>query len=132
MPTAHDIRGTVFKHGSAVLLARIVGPEGTAVTTSDLASVRYSVYQVDPVDPDALTAVEGHAEVSLTVADVFYDTLQTGGPWSVDETGYNFRHDLPVDSDEAFPIAGADYQVRYEVIPTSGQKLVFRFAVRCI
>ena len=132
MPTAQDIRGTVFKNGSAVLLARIVDVNGDAVATSDLSSVSYSVLEIDPVDHDTLTPIAGHDEVTLDVADVFYDTLQTDGAWSVDEVGYNFRHELEVDTDEAFIVAGANYQVRYEVTPATGQKLVFRFLVRCI
>lgn len=132
MPTAQDIRGTVFKNGSAVLLARIVGPDGDAVATSDLASIRYSVLAIDPIDHNTLTPVNGHDDAALTVEDVFYDTLQTGGAWSIDETGYNFRHELEVATDDAFPTAGTDYQIRYEVTPVSGQKLVFRFVVRCI
>ena len=132
MATAADIRGTVFKNGSAVLLARIVGPDGDPVATTDLSTLHYSVLAIDPCDPDALTPVAGHDNVQLAVGDVFYDTLQTGGPWSVDATGYNFRHQVDVTTSEAFPIAGTSYLVRYEAIPVSGQKTVFRFLVTCI
>ncbi len=132
MPTAADIRGTVFKNGSAVLMARIVGLDGTPVGTSDLVDVHYSVLEVDPSDHNSLTPVTGHDDVELTVGDVFDDTLQTGEPWTVDATGYNFLHQIDVTTNEAFPTAGQSYQVRYEVTPVSGQKVVFRFLVRCI
>ncbi len=132
MAIAADIRGTVFKNGSAVLLARVVGPEGDPVATTDISSLNYSVLEIDPCDPDALTPVAGHDNVQLTVGDVFYDSLQTGGPWSVDATGYNFLHEVDVSGDEAFPVAGARYLVRYEAVPVSGQKTVFRFLVTCI
>jgi hypothetical protein len=132
MPTAADIRGTVFKNGAAVLMARIVGLDGDAVVTSDLVDVHYSVFEVNLSDPDSLTTIAGHDNVELTVGDVFYDTLQTGEPWSVDAVGYNFLHQIDVATNEAFLSAGASYQVRYEVTPVTGQKVVFRFLVRCI
>lgn len=132
MTTANDIRGTVFKNGPAVMMGRVVGADGDAVATSDIASVHYSVLEVDHADHDSLSPIEGHDNVELNVAEVFYDSLQTSGPWSVDEVGYNFRHDLDVSTDDAFPNAGIDYQVRYEVTPVVGQKIVFRFLVKCI
>lgn len=132
MSMATDIRGTVFKNGPAVLMGRVVGPDGDAVAQSDIASARYSVLEIDHIDHDTLSPVAGHDNVELDVEEVFYDSLQTGGPWSVDATGYNFRHDLDVATDEAFTSAGVDYQVRYEVTPVAGQKIVFRFLVKCI
>lgn len=132
MPTATDIRGAVFKNGSAVLMARIVGPDGAAVTTADLTDLHYSILEVDHCEPDALVPVTGHDDVELTVGEVFYDTLQTDAAWTVDEEGYNFRHEINTTTHEAFPVAGADYQVRYEVTPVDGQKVVFRFLLRAI
>jgi hypothetical protein len=132
MPVAHDIRGAVFKNASAVLMARIVGFDNQPITTSDIATVQYSVFEVDPCDYNVLTPVTGHDKVELNVAAVFYDTLQAGGPWALDAVGYNFLHQLDVSTSEAFPQAGVRYLVRYEVIPTSGQKIVFRFLVTCL
>lgn len=132
MPIAADIRGAVFKNSSAVLMARIVGPGDEAVVTSDLQLVRYSVLEVDHAIHDALTPVAGHDDVELAVGEVFYDTLQTGGPWSVDEVGYNFRHQLDISTNQAFPTAGVSYQVRYEAAPAVGQKIVWRYLVRAI
>lgn len=132
MAIATDIRGTVFKNGPAVLMGRIVGSDGQSVTTSDIAAVHYSVLEVDHSSHDYLSPIDGHDNVELDVDDVFYDSLQTGGPWAVDDVGYNFRHDLDVSTDDAFPNAGVDYQVRYQVTPVAGQKIVFRYLVRCI
>ena len=36
MSDAQDIHGTVFKNGSATLLARVVGPSGAVMTQSDV------------------------------------------------------------------------------------------------
>jgi hypothetical protein len=132
MPNASDIHGTAFKNGSAVLMARIVDSSGQNVQQSGVASIQYSVYELDPCRPDNLSLVAGHDGVSLTVDDVIYNTLQTGGLWTVDEVGYNFRHEIDVSDSEAFPKAGAQYQVRYELTPASGQKTIVRFQLRVI
>jgi len=132
MPLAKDIFGTAFKNGTAVLLARIVDSDGDDVQQADVTAVKYSVFEIDPCRPDNLTVVAGHDNVSLSVSQVIYDTLQTGGLWTVDSTGYNFRHEINVSSAEAFPKAGAQYQVRYELTPAAGQRTVVRFQLRVI
>lgn len=132
MPQASDIHGTVFKNGTAVLMARVVDVNGNEITQSAISAIAYSIYELDPCEPDSETVVPGHDDVSLTVADVVFNTLQTGGLWTVDATGYNFRHEIDVGTNDAFPNAGASYQVRYEFTPTSGQKVIVRFQLRAI
>lgn len=132
MTTANDIRGVVFKNGPATLMARIVGPEGDAIAPSDVALLHYSVLEVDHSDHDTLVPVEGHDNVELDPDEMFYDELVTGPPWTMDDLGYNFRHDLAIAEHDAFPTAGVEYQVRYEVVPVVGQRMVFRFLVTCI
>lgn len=132
MPQAKDIYGTAFKNGTVVFMARIVDSDGDDIQQADVSAVKYSVYEIDPCRPDNLAVVDGHDDATLTVADVIYDSLQTGGLWTVDEEGYNFRHEIDVSQDEAFPKAGAQYQVRYELSPTSGQKTIVRFQLRVI
>ena len=96
MTTANDIRGVVFKNGPATLMARIVGPEGDAIAPSDVALLHYSVLEVDHSDHDTLVPVEGHDNVELDPDEMFYDELVTGPPWTMDDLGYNFRHDLAI------------------------------------
>jgi hypothetical protein len=132
MPQANDIFGTAFKNGSAVLMARIVDAAGANVQQSGVAAIEYSIYELDPCRPDNLTAVAGHDGVALTVANVIYNTLQTGGLWTLDAVGYNFRHEIDVTTSEAFPKAGVAYQIRYELTPTTGQKSIVRFQLRVI
>ena len=132
MPTAKDVHGTAFKNGSAVLMARIVDASGAHVQQAGIAAIEYSILELDPCRPDDLTVVAGHDGASLTVANVIFNALQTGGLWTVDEVGYNFRHEIDVSSSEAFPKAGTQYQVRYELTPTTGQKSIVRFQLRVI
>ena len=113
-------------------MARIVNTAGQNVQQAGVSAIKYSVYELDPCRPDNLTVVTGHDNVTLTISSVIYDTLQTGGLWTVDSTGFNFSHEINVSSDEAFPKAGAQYQVRYELTPTTGQKTIIRFHLRVI
>ncbi len=132
MPQATDIVGTVFKNDSVILLARVVGEDAAAITQADISSAKYSVYSLGDDDPDAATAVDDHEDVALTVVSVIFDTLQTDAVWTVDSTGYNFKHVLDVSTDQAFAVAGVTYRVRVELTPTSGQVIVVRFRLECV
>ncbi len=132
MAVAKDIHAVVFRDATATFMARVENSSGQAIMQGSVAAVQYSVYQLDKNDPNALSVVVGHDEVTLNVTDVVFDTLQTDLSWTVDTEGYNFRHELDVSLNEAFSIAGGVYQVRYELTPVLGQKIVFRFHVRCI
>ncbi len=132
MADAADIHGTALKNGSATLLARVVGNDGLPIVRADLASIKYSVYLLDDQDANARTVVTGHDDVSLTVADVIFDTLQTDALWTVDATGYNFRHVLDVSANPAFAMAGRRYLVEFELTPTAGQVILVRFRTNVI
>ncbi len=132
MLEAKDIFGTAFRNGSAILMARIVDDAGAQVQQAGITAIEYSIYELNPCRPDNLAAVMGHDGVSLVVADVIFNAPQTGGLWTVDSVGYNFRHEIDVNTREAFPKAGVQYQIRYELTPTMGQKSIIRFQLRVI
>ena len=132
MTDAADIPGTVFKEGSATLLARAVGADGSPLTQSDLASATYTVALLDESDPDAATPVTGHTDVAVDVASLVYDTLQNDDLWDVDEEGYNFKHVLDVSANQAFATAGRSYRITFELVPASGQVILVRFRVHVI
>jgi hypothetical protein len=132
MADATDIFGTAFKNGSATLLARVVGGNGQPVVQADIASASYTAYLLDDRDADSRTAVTGHTAVSLVVADVIFDTLQTDALWTVDDVGYNFRHVLDVSANPAFATAGRRFLVEFKLIPNTGQVILVRFRVNVI
>jgi len=129
MAEATDIYGAAFKNGSITLLTRVVGENGGAVVQADISTAKYTVYLLDDQNPDNRTAVEGHTDVSLAVADVIFSTLQTDALWTVDTTGYNFRHVLDVSEHQAFTVAGRRYLIEYRLAPTDGQVIVVRFRI---
>jgi hypothetical protein len=132
MGNAADIFGTVFKNGSATLLARVVGTNGTPIQQAEIASAQYGIYLLDHDDPDAATAVLGHDGVSIDVSSLIFDTLQTDGAWDVDQTGYNFKHVLDISTNGAFTEAGRTYRIVFELSPAAGQIILVRFRVHAI
>jgi hypothetical protein len=132
MPDANDIHGAAQKNGSVTLLARVVGDDGQPIVQADLAAAKYSVYLLDDDDPDARTAVAGHADVAVAVAGLIFDTLQTDDLWTVDDVGYNFRHAIDVSTSEAFAVAGRRYLVEFRLTPASGQVILVRFRVNVV
>jgi hypothetical protein len=132
MADATDIYGSAFKHGSATLLARIVGSRGANLVRADLRAAQYTVYLLDDQDADQRTPVAGHTDVSLAIADILFDSLQLDSLWNVDTLGYNFCHVLDVSVNQAFAIADRRYLVEYRLTPQSGQVIVVRFCVNVI
>ena len=132
MANAVDILGVAFKHGSATLLARVVGADGAPVTQADITSAQYTAYLLDPKDADAATPIAGHTDVAVSVSSLIYDTLQKDALWDVDEVGYNFKHVLDVSVYQAFFAAARDYRIVFELSPAAGQIILVRFRVHAI
>ena len=61
-----------------------------------------------------------------------FDTLQTDPAWTVDTTGYNFRHVLDVSAHQAFTLAGRRYLVEFQLTPVVGQVILARFRINVI
>jgi len=127
-----EIHGTAWKNGTVTLMARVLGHDAAVLAPDDIAAAEYSVYLLDDDDPDARTAVTGHGEQTLIVADVLFATLQTDARWTVDTTGYNFRHTLDVSANPAFAIAGRRYLVEYRLTPDDGQVILLRFRINVV
>ena len=132
MPIARDIEGTVFHTGSATLLARVVGADAEPITADSLTAASYTIDAFNEGDDRAAIVVDGHGDVDLTPADVLFDELQTDAQWTVDDQGYNFRHEIDVTTDPAFPNAGIRYRVTYRLTPTEGQVIIVRFSLYAI
>jgi hypothetical protein len=132
MAEAMDIFGAAFKNGSATLMARIVGPNAVNITQADIATIRYSVYMLDDQDPDGRIPVLGHSQITLPVYQVVFNSLQTDATWTVDATGYNFRHVLDVSTNPAFAVAGRRYLIEYALTPLTGQVILVRFRINVI
>lgn len=132
MGQAVDIVGTVFKEDSIILLARVQGKDAAAIVQADIDSALYTVSLLDPDDPDLAAVVEGHKEIDVPIPGLIFNSLQKDDLWSVDSTGYNFKHVLDVSENQAFGIAGRVYRAEFRLTPGSGQVIVVRFRLECI
>ena len=139
MPDFVDFYGNVAKNGTAILMARVLGWNAVALTQSDFGTVsssssgicdwpaRYSVYLIDEDDPDTRTVVTGHDDNALTISDIIFNTLQTDDRWTVDSTGYNFRHEIDISSNHVFTVAGRKVLIQVTITPSDGQAIVFDY-----
>jgi hypothetical protein len=118
--------GTAFVNGSVTLMARVVNSLGANILQADIATAKYTVFveSISGVD----TAITGHTNVSLVVADVIFDTIQDDAIWTVDTTGYNFRMVLDVRTTPAFTAIGS-YRITITLTPVAGQVIILRFLI---
>lgn len=105
---------TFFREDTGkTLLARIQNPSGTVATQASITTIALTVK-----NQDGTTTI---SSTGLTISSVIFDTIQgsslSDARWTVDTTGYNFRHE--VDS-TAFPDPGYA-TVEYYVTPLSGE-----------
>lgn len=110
---------TAFANGTILILARIKDLADNDVTVSSLSDIKYTVYSLGKSGNSGRTVVEGHDHVSLTIANVFSDTIQTQ---TIDgtEVSYNFRYLIDDSVNECFPNSGERYLVRIDFIPVQG------------
>ena len=126
---ANPARAYIWEHGTATFMARAVNWSNVVITKATVASITYTLSQVDPNDETHNTSVTGHMSIPLTVASVIYDTLQTDSRWTADTTGYNFAYTLDVSSVDAFADAGYQYLLTFWVQPTVGQRFPLVFLI---
>lgn len=120
-----------FEDGAATVVARLcdrdatgaatgVDGEGKWVKEADISTITCGVYDLDSATPG--TAI---ATPTVTVATAIEDTPVTNGQiWAVDDTGWNFYHDLDGTN---FPTANHKYRVIYTVTMTGGKVWWFDF-----
>lgn len=111
MPTPTITTATVWEDGGASLMARVVGNDAANITQASISSITCNVYDAQELGEPILTP-------TVVVSTSVFESLQTDARWTVDSTGYNFRHDLPA---TAFPDGGKCYRVVYKFTPVSGE-----------
>lgn len=129
MANAEHFYGTVLDNGTCRLKGQIANDAGDLLTIAGTSVASYTIYEIDPNDEDNRTAIEGHEDVALTVADVILDSP---GSWDIDDTGYNFLHEIDISTNPAFTLAGREYLVVVSVTPTDEQPRLGAFRQRVI
>lgn len=108
--TAEVLGRWTARNGSGA--ATGVDGEGNWLQQADLSEILCNIYDIDS-DPDT-----AHLSPTVTIGNVILDTpVTTSVIWTVDTTGYNFIHELPI---TAFPTGGNRYVVEYKATLTGG------------
>ena len=133
-PTAYQ--GKVLRNTAPTLMHRIVDSDNSAITQAALSTITYTVYLMSadfPDDPNTRTAVTGHEDAAVTIASSVFDTLQTGEPWDddADASGFNFKHQIDISTNDCFAIAGRWYKVVFTATPVTGQVIRWEHNLYC-
>ena len=113
------IKGAAFEKGASILMARLQGASGSNITQASLIGITYSVF-----DRYTGLVLANFSAVSLSIASVIFDALQApSNVWTIDSTGYNFRHDPPALTlaDSFSPDGKRGYRYEYKFDPVSGE-----------
>lgn len=108
------IKATIWEDSGCQIMARIVGNDAANIVQADITSITLDVY-------DQSSDTQTVTDEALTVASVVFDTLQTDARWTVDATGYNFRHTAEA---AKFPTGGSRYRLEYNFNPASGENFI--------
>jgi hypothetical protein len=123
--------GQSFSSGTVVLMAHVVDYDYNTVTSADIASGTYTIYQT--LDGSLDNAVTGHEDVDLAIDDVVLDTLTNDSRWTKDNTGYNFIHAPLMNTNLPFPNRGCTYIIEYKLNPTGGgNSIIFQYYIEAI
>ena len=100
-------RATVWEDSGLSIMDRVYGPTAALITQAALTSITATLF---------LAGVQVQ-QSTLTIATVVFDTLQTDARWTLDATGYNFRHDIAA---AWFAVPGK-YRMEYKFDPVTGE-----------
>jgi hypothetical protein len=109
-------------------MARLVAGAGRIIQRASVIAITYSVHELEPCRQRCRGVVAGHDGVALDIGAVLFDALQKCRFWTVDDLGYNFRHEFDVHAHDGR--AGEHYQIRYELTPTIGPKTIIAFQLK--
>jgi hypothetical protein len=130
MIATSEMNRTAVAVRSAVVMARIVDAIGRNIERADIGSIRYSILERDVSSPLSANLVPGFERLPLEVDAVIRDSLDVAGLWTIDDQGYNFRHEIAVDATTGFPKRHARYQVIYELVSATGLTAILRFSLK--
>lgn len=118
------IRGYVDEDSDAVILAYLLGSDGTALTSADVSQMAYTV-----TDTRTGIAVSGHSSSELSAGDVVRTafTSATEARWNRTHNG-NFIHPLPA---TAWPDAGRVYRYECLIVETGGAEFYLTADLTC-
>lgn len=107
-------KAVIWEDGDVTEMAR-VQVDGVNITQADIDSITRSIFDISAGG----AGTEIGTATALVVTDVVFDDLQTGGPWSKDGIGYNFKERIAA---AKFATGEKTYRVEYAFVGSSGEK----------
>ena len=107
-----EITGCVKEDSGFAVMAR-VQVDGTNWTQAGVSAITWKAWDIN--DRSA-----AYTSGTLVVGTVVYNSLQTDARWTLDATGYNFRHDI---GSGVFVDPGR-YRIEYAATLTGGTQLL--------
>ena len=102
----HIARGWAFENQDVTTVARVMLPNGAALTQSDVSSVTRNIFNLSTQSNASVQSA------TLTTGDVVFNALQVDGYWAADTTGYNFRDRATYFNNVTD--GGESYRIEYE------------------
>jgi hypothetical protein len=125
------VHGLGFEDASCTLFGRVTAVDGSGTTVSgegncllqlDVSTITYTVVNI----PEGTIVI---ASTAITpISSVIYNSLQTGGAWDVDTTGYNFRFTLPA---TAMPVGNKKSLAEVRFTTTGGSVAPGQWEIDC-
>jgi hypothetical protein len=118
--------GRTGQSTAVVLVARIVDEQDRPIVCAEVAAIDYSIYAVDDHCGWRIARLSDVA-LPLEVGDVLFDRLVRDRQWTLDDVGYNFRHEFAI-GDQVFRFAADGHvELVYDLTPKKGAKVRLRF-----
>ncbi len=128
-----ELEAVILANTAPMFLARVVNGQGEIVDPAAVASGEYSIARVTPDDPLFEDPVPGHANVGLTLGEVWSTALRLDYRWGETDTrGYNFAFQPQISVQPAFPDRETFYRISFAITPVTGQVLLLRYLLRAV
>ena len=112
---------------SIVLLARILDATGRPVRATDVVGIECTVWDVDSYTPVA--------GIDANPVELILPSLVRNQSWTVDDIGYNFRHDLSHVADLASvtdPEFSGPVEVKYDFMLVDCRRAAVSFYLKLV
>jgi hypothetical protein len=115
---------------SIVLLARVLDGTGRRIQPADVLEIEFSAHELDSCGAMKFAANAERPATRLSAFEVISPMLVRDALWSIDDVGYNFRHDVTIGNHIATPQDSGHVELRYVVVLTDNTQSTLRFRLR--
>ncbi len=123
-------RSTKTAGSSIVLLARVVDGAGRPIQPADVLEIEFTVHERDSCGATMSAMNAEHPVKRLSAIEVISPLLVRDDLWSIDDVGYNFRHDVAIGDHIATRQVSGHVELRYVFVLTDNTRSTVRFQLK--